>query len=227
MRIAWRANAGKKILALLIERSKHGRIVVTQKVSQAAGGASKGHPARIGVRAAIAEIIRSYSVICAVLIPATMALVGSAAASGELAELSGPELLRVTGKLERTNEGDVAAFDRQMLNALPQHRLETYTDWTEGLQVFEGPLLADLLDHVGASGSEIVASALNDYSAVIPMSDLDEYPVLLALRRNGEAMPVRDKGPIWIIYPNDSPDESQPGAHNEKSIWQLNRLEIR
>jgi hypothetical protein len=149
-----------------------------------------------------------------------------ARAAEELPLPEGQVLLRVTGLIDVTNDGEAATFDRAMLYALPQHRLETYTDWTDGLQTFEGPLLADVLERVGARGDAIRAIALNDYAAEIPVTDLEMYPILLALRRNGKAMTVREKGPIWIIYPNPDPDRRHPGRQNHKSVWQLSRLHV-
>jgi hypothetical protein len=149
------------------------------------------------------------------------------AAAQTLDPPEGRVLLRLTGKIERTNDGDSAVFDRAMLNDLPWQTLETYTDWTDGLQTFEGPLLGDLLEHVGAHGDKLHATALNGYAANIPVSDVEEYPVLLALRRNGEAMSVREKGPIWIIYPNPEPSSDTPGPHNDKSVWQLSDIDVR
>jgi hypothetical protein len=63
--------------------------------------------------------------------------------------------------------------------------------------------MRDLLKKVGASGTEITAVALNDYKVKIPIADFDKVNVILAYRRDGKAMPVRDKGPLWIMYPFD------------------------
>lgn len=45
--------------------------------------------------------------------------------------------------------------------------------------------------------------------------------VVLALRQNGAPMSVRDKGPIWIIYPNPNPgpEAALASPHNDKSVW--------
>lgn len=163
---------------------------------------------------------------------ASSAIISAAHASNSIAEPEGPVILEVQGHLSAaqgaaTGAERVIRFDRAGLELLPQKTLETYTDWTEGPQAFEGVLLKDLLDYVGAIGKQIRAVALNDYAVTFPASDADDYPVLLALRRNGERMRIRDKGPIWIIYPNDDPSERTPGPHNEKMVWQLRRLEIR
>ena len=161
-----------------------------------------------------------------------MALIGLlvatvAAGAAALPKPQGPVLLEVTGVIDITNSDAAVRFDRAMLEALPQHRLETYTDWTEGLQVFEGPLLSDLLARIGAGGHTLHATALNDYAVDIPRSDAEDYPVLLALRHNGQPMSVRNKGPIWIIYPNKDPQAAMASPHNAKSIWQLRSLDVR
>lgn len=170
--------------------------------------------------------LRHTLILLAVLSAAGAALLDTAQAAGPLPRASAPILLEITGKISVTNEGAAARFDREMLDALPQHRLETYTDWTQGLQVFEGPLLADVLARVDAYGTTVRAIALNDYKVDIPRTDADEYPVMLALRQNGAPMSVRDKGPIWIIYPNSNPEAALASPHNDKSVWQLRSLDV-
>jgi len=170
--------------------------------------------------------LRRASMLLAVMSLAGAALVGAAHASEGLSKAGKPILLEVTGKIRVTNDEGAAQFDRKMLNALPQQRLETYTDWTEGLQVFEGPLLADVLDRVGAYGTTLRATALNNYQVDIPRADTDSHAVVLALRHNGAPMSVRDKGPIWIIYPNPDPQAGIASPHNGKSIWQLRSLDV-
>lgn len=170
--------------------------------------------------------LRRTLILLAALSAAGTALLGAAQATSPLPEAATPVLLEVTGKISVTSGGVAARFDREMLNALPQHRLETYTDWTEGPQVFEGPLLADVLERVGAYGATLRAIALNDYQVEIPRADAEDYPVVLALRHNGAPMSVRDKGPIWIIYPNPNPAAAIASPHNDKSVWQLRRLDV-
>jgi len=161
---------------------------------------------------------------------AVLAATGARADSA-IPEPSGPVILTVTGLVQNGNGVDsdgnvVARFDRGMLRALPQHDLETHTDWTEGPQAFQGPLLRDVLDLVGASGTQIRASALNDYAVVLPRSDVNEFVVLLAMRQNGRDMRVRDKGPIWIIYPNETASDVFVDPNSSKMIWQLSQLEL-
>ncbi|WP_282604555.1 molybdopterin-dependent oxidoreductase [Pelagibius sp. Alg239-R121] len=140
-------------------------------------------------------------------------------------------LLEVTGKLIQSNvkdaKGPVAILDRSMLEGLGITKIETSTDWTDGIQSFEGPLVSDLLERLGASGTTILATAANDYTVEIPVSDFLRYPVILAMEMNGKRLTLRDKGPIWIVYPRDQYPELDDPLINGRWIWQLKRLEIR
>jgi hypothetical protein len=84
-----------------------------------------------------------------------------------------------------------------------------------------------LMQAVGASGDQVLAYALNDYSTELPISDFARYNVLLALKRDGEYMPVRDKGPLFIVYPFDSSPELRHQRFYSRSAWQLARIVVR
>lgn len=137
----------------------------------------------------------------------------------------GEVVLTVSGKIDVRNHGSDARFDIAMLEALPRRTVESYTHWDQGRVRYEGFLLRDLIERVGASGSRVTASALNDYEIDLPLSDAGEFDVLVVYKREGEYMAVRDKGPLWIIYPSDRPDAMR--SHNDKMVWQLNRLVFR
>jgi hypothetical protein len=157
------------------------------------------------------------------------ALVAALAARGgeKLAAPHGPAILSVTGAIANTNAAGRADFDIPNLEHLGLSRLTTWTPWTEGEIEFEGVLGRRLMEAVGALGTEVHAIALNGYEHTIPLGDFQSYDVLLAFRMNGAAMRVRDKGPIWIIYPWSNHPELDDFTTREKSIWQLTALHVR
>jgi hypothetical protein len=69
--------------------------------------------------------------------------------------------------------------------------------------------------------------ALNDYTTEIPVDDFTKYNVILALKRDGEYMPVRDKGPLFIVYPYDSDPELRSQKYYSRSAWQVARLIVK
>ncbi len=158
--------------------------------------------------------------------PAPAVAAPAARTAGGLPQPSGPVVLEVTGNIRGTNGDGVARFDRRMLEALGSSKLKTSSAWTVGEPEFEGALARDLLDLVGAEGAAVTASALNDYVVTVPLEELRRYPVMLALKMNGEHLKIKDKGPIWIVYPRDQHKELQDSLTDKKWVWQLYKLHI-
>ncbi len=150
-------------------------------------------------------------------------------ATGQPAALPTPKervVLTVSGQIGIRNQGVHAVFDLPMIEALPQHRFTTQTPWDEQPVTFSGPRLRDVLVAVRAQGRQLRATALNDYRVVIPIEDAQRFDVVIATRKNGELMAVRDKGPLFIVYPFDSDPALKDKRYYERSIWQLKAIEV-
>jgi hypothetical protein len=154
-----------------------------------------------------------------------MALLPATPHAAELGKPVGEVILTIDGAIGASNAGNAADFDLQMLEAMPKATITTSTPWTEGTVTFEGVFLKDLLTHVAAGGEHISAIALNDYAAPLPASDADTG-VIVAYKVNGEYMPVRSKGPLWIMYPFDARPELKTEAVYSRCAWQLRRLTV-
>jgi hypothetical protein len=113
-----------------------------------------------------------------------------------------------------------------MLEKLPQREFSTMTPWDPKPVKFTGPLLRDLLALVKANGRTLKAKALNDYQTSIPVADATDQDVILAHRMNGEPIPVKTKGPLFIVYPYDSKKELQSTVYYERSAWQLKSMTV-
>lgn len=148
------------------------------------------------------------------------------AAAVDLAPPQGEVVLTVTGNIARPNGDGAARFDQAMIEALEHRSTTTATPWYEGPRTFSGPLVTALLDAVGAQGGTLRLIALNDYSADVPVAELQEHPVILATHLDGARMSVREKGPFFLIYPFDE----APALFNEvyfgRSVWQVTRIEV-
>ena len=166
-------------------------------------------------------------VLRSLLVGGGLALSALPAVTHALDAPSGPVILTITGQITETNAPGAAEFDIAMLEELGGVSLVTTTPWTTGPQDFVGVPMETLLDAVGADGQTLFVTALNDYHAELPTDDFYAYPVLLAYSLNGELMSVRDKGPLWIVYPRDeNPVFGEPG-NTYKWVWQLTTMEVR
>jgi hypothetical protein len=135
-------------------------------------------------------------------------------------------VLTITGHVARGNAAGHADFDMAMLEKLPQRSFTTATPWYPQPKTFTGPLLRDVLAAAGAKGALLRAVALNDYKVEIPAADADAFDVIVAHLLDGKPMPVRDKGPLFIVYPFDSRSELRSERYYSRSAWQLRTLEV-
>jgi hypothetical protein len=153
-----------------------------------------------------------------------LAAAAPVAAAEPLPAPSGPLILTVRGRI--AVPGGVARFDRGLLLAGGTDELRTATPFTDGVSTFSGVLVSRLLDRLGADGTRAMTRALNDYAVSIPIEELRGYPVLLALDQDGRALSVRERGPLWVIYPFSEYPELDDRIHRQRSIWQLTDIEV-
>ena len=167
------------------------------------------------------------AVLFAIVLGGVHALWPSPAAHAQsLPKPSGPVILSVSGKVGEVNDGDAARFDLAMLDRLPQSEVATHTPWTEGEQRFSGVRLGELLRLLEAAGSELTLHALNDYSVDMDLRRYIAFGPLLATRRNGQTMAIADKGPVWLVFPEDDYPELNAARVHDLWVWQLTEIRV-
>jgi hypothetical protein len=152
--------------------------------------------------------------------------IGTFAMAEDSQVLKGSTILTISVGLEREDGGDTFVFDRAALSALPATNFETSTVWTNGVSSFTGVSLQNLALELGVNDGWFLATAINDYTVKIPLSDAVEGGPIIAYLKDGDEMSIRDKGPLWVIYPYDLNIDYRSEVIFSRSIWQLNRLEI-
>jgi hypothetical protein len=149
------------------------------------------------------------------------------AAADPLPKAQGEILLTIDGAVTVTNGDGMAAFDLSMLKALPARQFVTTTPWTQGLHTFTGVPLGALMARVGAQGTKVTATALNDYSAEVPIADGERHEAMVAYLFDGQPMLPSDQGPLWIVYPFSNREETRTETFYIRSVWNLYSLTVR
>ena len=156
-------------------------------------------------------------------------LFGTNIASGQQktrSAISAEVLLTVDGDIARSNHGDAAIFDLALLDGLPQGEFATSTIWTQEVQVFSGPTLQGLLNYVGAGAGDMRARAINEYTISLPRTEVAQDTPIIATRIDGMPFAVREKGPLWIVFPYDRHPRFRSELIYAMSVWQLASLTI-
>ncbi|WP_068714159.1 oxidoreductase [Vibrio tritonius] len=147
-------------------------------------------------------------------------LVGAATLFSTVSFAQEDTVLTVTG-IPNTQQ-----FSLEQLIQNADEEIVTATPWTDGQTKFKGISAQKLLELTGSMKSNLKVTALNNYWAVIPYSDIEKYNPVFAVERNGQEMSVRDKGPIWVIYPLSKYNQVNNELLHSRMVWQVNRVEL-
>lgn len=134
--------------------------------------------------------------------------------------------LTVAGTSDK-GEDLVLEYSIEQLLALDQHEIQTANDFVNEVHVFSGPLMRDLFADFSLKNAETISlTALNDYRTSFPLAEVFDYDVIIALSMSGKRLTMRDKGPMWVIYPMDEYKILRNPIYNSRLVWQLKSVEL-
>lgn len=137
-------------------------------------------------------------------------------------------ILTIRGATSKSAEAGLLRFDRATFETVGMIRYTSKNRWHDKPLTYEGVLGSQLLQIIGVPKNSkfLLLRALNDYAVRIPVSDFSRWPLMFALKLDGKYMTVREKGPIWVVYPNHMYPELGRVPHVAKWIWQLKSIEF-
>ncbi|MBR2655613.1 MAG: oxidoreductase [Loktanella sp.] len=123
-------------------------------------------------------------------------------------------------------DGRSVSFTYEELLALPQTEFRTGTIWTSDVDSYAGPTLAAVLDAAEVSHGDLRIYAINDYNVEFPADKISTDAPVLAVQVNGKPFSIREKGPIWLLFPFDDDDSYRTEDHFALSVWQLQQIDV-
>jgi hypothetical protein len=109
-------------------------------------------------------------------------------------------------------QGQTAKNRPVQLSLSQLQALATTSVWTrephntsdpKAIHHFRGVAASRLLDEVGVAPNvtEVTFIARDAFRATVSLSDLRQYPIVIALERNGKKIPRSDGGPLYLVFP--------------------------
>ena len=150
-------------------------------------------------------------------------------------------LLTISGDIEKTNRAPFTEdnhgmfahheitfdkgfqFDRDMLAALPQTDVDEQNPTSVG--TYSGPLLTDILDHVGASSDRVVLTGLDGFAAEFNRDELDMYKPIIAIDRDGQPLAIGEFGPVKLSFPRTGDAETDKQLRSQ-AVWALFHISV-
>jgi hypothetical protein len=105
--------------------------------------------------------------------------------------------------------------------------VRTQNPWEEGAATYEGVLLRDLLKFVEANGTVLTDCRPQRLQRRHDVADAETIDVILAFKRNGKYMPVREKGPLFVVFPFSDQPALKVQQRFEQSVWQVSRITVK
>jgi hypothetical protein len=161
-----------------------------------------------------------------------------------------PVVLTISGAINRHNRGALdPAFDQllakhqvkfseaygvdlSLLDGMTAVTITPTIEYDSRQHGFSGPLLTDVLDHVGASnagGTQILLHAVDGYAVMTTLDKVRAYRFILATQMDGKPLPLGGVGPLWAIFDADHiPELSAKPLKDrfELSPWGLYHLQV-
>ncbi|MCG7585435.1 oxidoreductase [Photobacterium sp. OFAV2-7] len=131
--------------------------------------------------------------------------------------------LTITGQNSSGHEVNVT-LTRSQLEELPQTSLTTHLPWIKEQAEFSGVKLTTLLNAYQLEPTEILMSALNDYSASSSWKHIRKYEPIIAIKKNDQYLKIRDYGPYWLVFSIDKYPELSQRKNLAKMVWQLETI---
>jgi hypothetical protein len=119
----------------------------------------------------------------------------------------------------------VVVSDAQ-IRALPQQSFTTATPWTTVAR-YTGPTFTDVLRSAGLSGGTVILTAADDYKVEIDMADIVKHQPILAWQQDGQPLPLRDRGPYWLMFRFDDTPQLRNDTWYYRAIWQVVAISVR
>lgn len=92
--------------------------------------------------------------------------------------------------------GDLATFKQYDVTA-------RYPNWNNEVTA-RGPLLSDILTHVGAAGNTVSLKTLDGYTIEFDRETLMEATAILAVASDGTPLAIGGRGPTWLVFAPDA-----------------------
>lgn len=118
-----------------------------------------------------------------------------------------------------------AQFDVAALQALPQVAVNADFPMGGRVYLFEGPLLKDVLESIGAVGNVVTIRALDGYAVDISLADAYAAGAVVALKRDGIPFAIGDFGPTHVVFPRGDRDDLAD-MNDDWWVWSIYHIHV-
>ena len=138
----------------------------------------------------------------------------------------GDKMIRLSGLLQENAPKHLTVKKLEADFTLKELRF--YNPWEKSTDNYSGIFLEDLVAKYALPETQSIHfKSIDDYETDIKKSDWTKFRILLVTRKNRQYVPVSDKGPMRIVFPDYTPNSKDFEMDLYKWIWMINRIEFK
>ncbi|WP_300553084.1 molybdopterin-dependent oxidoreductase [Maricaulis sp.] len=112
------------------------------------------------------------------------------------------------------------------LLTLEQHAVRADFPAGHSVRNFSGPLLRDVLAIAVPTGQVLVITSVDGYQREIALQRIYDHDVILAIRMEGDPLPMGGFGPAMLVWPRRD-DPALTGMNDDDWSWGVIAIEVR
>jgi hypothetical protein len=112
------------------------------------------------------------------------------------------------------------------LLTLEQHAVRADFPVGDSVRNFSGPLLRDVLAIAVPTGQTLVITSVDGYQREIELQRIYDHDVILAVRMEGDPLPMGGFGPAMLVWPRWD-DPALSGMNDDDWSWGVIAIEVR
>ncbi|MDX1779906.1 MAG: hypothetical protein R3256_01180 [Thalassovita sp.] len=152
-------------------------------------------------------------------------IVAMLAANLAFARANGEQSISFFGALA---DGQAETVTVKEIEALGLHEFSVYNPFELREDLYTGVFVKEFVEAFGADDIvEISATAIDDYTITFSREEWLRYPIVFAIRVNGEYIGFDKKGPMRVIFPEYDPNKSEYQELLPKWMWMITQIEFK
>jgi hypothetical protein len=139
---------------------------------------------------------------------------------------AGDRQITLTGKVQKGAPAKISP--KTLFQKGPLIRSHIYNPWDKEAALYEGVLLEEFVRAFGApSTSAIHLKALDGYAVTIEKELWESERIMLVVKTNGHYLPIREKGPLRIVFLDYDPAQKKYESNLPLWLWMITTIEFR
>jgi hypothetical protein len=138
----------------------------------------------------------------------------------------GDKRVKMSGKMKESTPKFITP--RELEKSMKTSSFKIYNPWEKQEDSYEGVFISDFVAFFGdAHVEKLKLIAIDDYEVTFEKKMWDKERILLVTKMNGKYLPIKEKGPMRIVFVDYDKSKKEYELNLPLWMWMINRVEFK